>query len=115
MLNEQLSQPEVVQNREEFSKLSREHSSFEETIRLFRKFKSDIQNYQDARALLSDSSDKDMRELAQAEIAELEPELLDTEKKLQILLMPQDPNDAKNSVLEIRAGVGGGRGRIVCF
>lgn len=115
LLNEQLSQPEVVQNREEFSKLSKEHSSFEETIRLFRKFKSDIQNYQDARALLSDSSDKDMRELAQAEIADLEPELLDTEKKLQILLMPQDPNDAKNSVLEIRAGVGGEEAGLFVF
>jgi peptide chain release factor 1 len=114
MLTDQLSQAEVVNNRDEFSKLSKEHRSFEETVQVFRKFRQALKDYEGARSVLSDSSDKELRELANMELSELEPELTQLEKDLQKLLLPKDPNDAKNSILEVRAGVGGDEAGLFC-
>lgn len=105
-LTHEISQPDVVMNRELFQKLSKERASLEEVAQKYSEFKSNLSNYQSSRELLSES-DAEMREMAELEIAELEPKLVEQEQALQILLLPKDPNDEKNVILEVRAGVGG--------
>lgn len=105
-LTHEISQPDVVTNREMFLKLSKERSSLEELATLFTTFKTDLSNYQSSRELLNES-DAEMREMAMLEIAELEPKLAEQEQMLQVMLLPKDPNDEKNVILEVRAGVGG--------
>ena len=105
-LTHEISQPDVVNNREMFQKLSKERSSLEDLANSYSEFKKNLENYNSSRELLKES-DADMRGMAELEIAELEPKLIEHEKALQLELLPKDPNDDKNIILEIRAGVGG--------
>ncbi len=106
-LTERLTLPEIISNREQFSKLSRERSGLEEIVGAHAAYKRNLSHYQSARKLLETENDAEMRELADAEVRELEPELEKQSEALQLALLPRDPNDEKNVILEIRAGVGG--------
>jgi peptide chain release factor 1 len=102
----QLSDPKIVNDQENYRKVAKQHRDMEPTVEKFRDYRKLRAAVADAKAMLTES-DPDMREMAQAELAELEPRLTATEEELKILLLPKDPNDDKNIVLELRAGTGG--------
>ncbi len=106
-LTEQIGQPETLSRAELFQKTSKERSKLEPLVVAYEAYSHKLKNYNEAREVLSSEKDAELRTLAQDEIAALEPELDNELQKLQILLLPKDPNDEKNTVVEIRAGVGG--------
>jgi peptide chain release factor 1 len=106
-LTEQLTQPETINDRKKFSDLSRERSNLEEIISVYGGYAQNLKNYLEAREILINESDSELKAMATSEISTLEPQLESQSEKLQFLLLPKDPNDEKNVLLEIRAGVGG--------
>ncbi len=114
-LQQQLSKAEIVTNRDLFHKYSKEYKSLTplvETYRMFTKAKEELAGSQE---LLQSSSDPDIREMAGEETKVLQGVVSDLEQKLQILLLPKDPNDDKNVILEIRAGAGGDEASIFAY
>ncbi len=105
-LGRQLSDPTIVNDQENYRKVAKQHRDMEPTVEKFRDFRKLRDAVADAKAMLTES-DAEMREMAQAELDELEPKLAATEDELKVLLLPKDPNDDKNIVLELRAGTGG--------
>ena len=105
-LTRQMADPSVIGDSEQYRKVTKQQSDFSEIVSKYREYKHARQNYEDARLMLGDS-DPDVRNMATEEIAELEPELARIEEELKVLLLPKDPLDEKNIVLEIRAGTGG--------
>jgi peptide chain release factor 1 len=98
--------PAVIANRREFAALSRERSGLEETIVRFRERKQLGRDIDEHKELLQDA-DEELRALARAELPALEARLVELDETLRTLLLPKDPNDERNTVLEIRAGTGG--------
>ncbi len=98
--------PTVIANRREFAKLSRERSQLEEIVSCYRERQRVEQDLAEHKALLEDP-DKDLRELARAELPAVEERLAALDAQLKQLLLPRDPNDERNTVVEIRAGTGG--------
>src|SRR5258706_21226 len=99
-----LQQPEVVQDMERFRALTREHAEVSEVATLFERFLQRESALAQAREMLEDP---EMAEMARDEIAALEAEIPGLEEELQRLLLPKDPDDVRNTFLEIRAGTGG--------
>lgn len=106
-LTDQLTNPQVIANREQFQRLSRERSGLEPAALAYEAFNKKLQDYRGSRSMLETEKDAELRAMAQMEIAELEPALEKEAEELQVLLLPRDPNDDKNVILEVRAGVGG--------
>jgi peptide chain release factor 1 len=105
-LGVQLSDPNIVSNQENYRKVSKAHRDLEATVEKFRQYRKLRDGVAEAKAMLQET-DADMREMAAAELEELEPRLAATEEELKILLLPKDPNDDKNVIVELRAGTGG--------
>jgi peptide chain release factor 1 len=105
-LQGQLSLPEIITDREKYQKAGKALSDLETPVQKFRELKQVRQGLAEARAMLSES-DPDLRAMAEEEIASLEPRESAIEEELKVLLLPKDPNDEKNVILEIRAGTGG--------
>jgi peptide chain release factor 1 len=103
-LQAQMALPEVLNDHEKYQKTAKALREIEEPVEKYRELKQVQQGLKDARAMLDDP---DMRAMAEEEIAALEPRELELEEQLKVLLLPKDPNDEKNVVLEIRAGTGG--------
>jgi peptide chain release factor 1 len=103
-LDGMLADPAVLANRQQMQKLAKEHSDLREVVETFRLYRDVSRRAVEAREL---QKDPEMRELARQEEVELSDELERLEKQLKTLLMPKDPNDEKNILLEIRAGTGG--------
>lgn len=106
-VSQQMTMPEVVSDMAKFTKLSKEYKDLEKIVREYEKFLRILANIEGAKELISTEKDPEMRELAKAELDELTPEKLRLEEYLKELLIPKDPNDSKNVILEIRAGTGG--------
>ncbi len=106
-LNQQLSQPDVTSDIKAYTKLMKQHSSLGEIVEKYRDVKRMSEELAGAKEILEATDDDDMRELAELEIADLEENLEKAEENLKFLLIPKDPNDEKNVILEIRAGTGG--------
>ena len=102
----QLADPAVIGDSDQYRKAAKAHSELSEVVSKYREWKHVSSALEQARAMLSDS-DAEMREMANAEIVGMEPRLAEIEEELKVLLLPKDPNDEKNVVLEIRAGTGG--------
>ncbi|RMD83734.1 MAG: peptide chain release factor 1 [Candidatus Dadabacteria bacterium] len=102
-----LSQPEVATNPQLLQKYSKERKDLEEIVAVYRAYKKAKSELKESKELLNSSEDPEIAELAQEEIKLLKMEMEKLEERLQILLIPKDPNDEKNVVLEIRAGAGG--------
>eukprot|EP00877_Chromochloris_zofingiensis_P007621 jgi/Chrzof1/3111/Cz12g12120.t1 len=104
-----MADPEVAGNSTEFQKVAKAAADLEETVVTYRTYQETTQQLEDARRYLKDeaASDPDMMEFAREEIAELEKTLVDLETRLKLLLLPKDPLDDKDIMLEIRAGAGG--------
>jgi peptide chain release factor 1 len=105
-LTVQMTDPAVISDGDQYRKVSKERSDLEEVVSKYRQFRQADSELQEARAMLTES-DPDMRELAQLEVERLEPETVQLEEDLRILMLPKDPNDEKDCVLEIRAATGG--------
>ena len=106
-LNELLSDPDVVSDTKKLMEYSKEQRSIEKTVSVFREYKDIVQQIKDTKELLEIEDDKEMKEMMQEEIKELEPTLAPMEEELKILLLPKDPNDGKNVVVEVRGAAGG--------
>jgi peptide chain release factor 1 len=105
-LSEKMADAEVISDPSEYRKVSMQHAELREIVDKFREWKTNSEDLSGARQMLTES-DADLRAMAEEEIARLEPTLPLLEEELKILLLPRDPNDNKNVVLEIRAGAGG--------
>ena len=103
-LSMQLSNPAIVNDQENYRKVAKQHRDLEPTVEKFREYRKLRDGVAEAKAMLADA---DMREMAEMELAELEPKLTVVEDELQVLLLPKDPNDDKNVIVELRAGTGG--------
>ncbi|HWM84459.1 MAG TPA: peptide chain release factor 1, partial [Kofleriaceae bacterium] len=101
-----LGQPDVISRRAEFTKLSREHSELEELVQAWRELIKLRADREQAQAMLAEA-DAEMRALAREELSALDDQVAALEQRIKLLLLPKDPNDERNVVLEIRAGTGG--------
>jgi len=102
-----LGDPEVIARRNEFTKLSKEHADLSEVVAAWHTYRKVSGEIDEAKALLREADDDEMKALARQELAELEAQLPALDRALKLLLLPRDPNDEKNTLLEIRAGTGG--------
>jgi peptide chain release factor 1 len=106
-LNELLSDPEVVNDSKKLREYSKEQSDIQDTVMAYREYKEVKEQLTDAKAMLEDKLDADMREMVKEEISELEPRIEELEARIKLLLIPKDPNDDKNVIMEIRGAAGG--------
>lgn len=107
-LEQRISDPEVIARQDEWRKLTRQHAQLSETVETFRTYKKVLAGINEAMEVIEDKSmDDEFREMAQEELKDLKPQKEELEEKLQILLLPKDPNDDKNIIIEIRGGAGG--------
>lgn len=106
-LNELLSDPEIVNDPKKLREYSKEQSDIQATVEAYREYKELNQQYKDAKAMLEDKLDADMREMVKEEVSELEEQITALEDRLKILLIPKDPNDDKNVIMEVRGAAGG--------
>ena len=102
-----LSEPDVANDSNRFRKLMKEQSDLQPIVDAYKEYKECKQNIDDSLAILDEESDEEMRELAKEELNDSKTRLGELEQKLKILLLPKDPNDDKNVIVEIRAGAGG--------
>jgi peptide chain release factor 1 len=106
-LTQALGSPEIVTDSARYQKTAKAHAEISEVVERFREYKALKQGIAESRALIAAESDADMKAYAEEELASLEKRLTAVEEDLKVLLLPRDPNDDKNVVLEIRAGTGG--------
>ncbi len=106
IMNE-LSEPTVADNQERFRALMKEQSELTPVVNAYIEYKKCNQDIEDSLAMLDEESDDDMREMLKEELAEAKKRVEELERELKILLLPKDPNDDKNVIVEIRAGAGG--------
>jgi len=105
-LTEQLGQPETLADPQQYQKLAKAHSELAAVVEKYREWKDVTKALEETRAMLQES-DAEMRAMAQEEMARLEPKHAQIESELKLLLLPRDPLDEKNVVIEVRAGTGG--------
>ena len=107
-INSSLCDPEVVSNQEEYKKLMREAKTLTPIVEKFREYKKANSDLTEAKEMLADSSlDKEFRDMASEEAAESQKKTEELKEELKVLLLPKDPNDYKNVIVEIRGGAGG--------
>lgn len=107
-INSSLCDPEVVSNQEEYKKLMREAKTLTPIVEKFREYKKANSDLTEAKEMLADSSlDKEFRDMASEEAAEAQKKTEELKEELKVLLLPKDPNDYKNVIVEIRGGAGG--------
>lgn len=109
-----LSDPKVISDQETFQKYGKEHSSLTEMVEVYHELKKIDSDIQENKNIL-EGKDEELRELAKEELPLLQKKREELEERLKILLLPKDPNDDKNIILEIRAGVGGDEAAIFAF
>lgn len=106
-IGEMIIDPEVINDREKWQKLMKEHAELEPIVLKYREYKKVLDSLEEDKEMLKDKLDDEMRELVKEEIKELEQKEEALREELKILLIPKDPNDEKNVIVEIRAGAGG--------
>ncbi|MEX3431750.1 peptide chain release factor 1 [Staphylococcus capitis] len=106
-LNEMLSDPDVVNDSDKLRKYSKEQADLQKTVEVYRSYKSKKEELEDIEEMLKETSDKEEVDMLKKESASLKAELPEMEEELKILLIPKDPNDEKDVIVEIRAAAGG--------
>jgi peptide chain release factor 1 len=106
-VSQQIVQPEVVSDQKRFMKLSKEYKDLEKIVTQYQNYTQLLQEIENAKQIVSTEKDEDFREMAKAELDELIPRREAQEELLKEMLIPKDPNDSKNVILEIRGGTGG--------
>ena len=106
-IEDQLSDPSVIANQTKWRALSKEHAELSEIVQKFREYKEANKRCQDLKDILGDNDMKELHDLAKEELKEATDEIVWLAKEIRVLLIPKDPNDNRNVILEIRAGTGG--------
>lgn len=106
-VSQQIMMPEIVSDQKKYTKLSKEYKDLDKIVKQYQQYKKLLQDIDGAKELLATERDEDLRELAKAELDELQPQREPLEDVLKEMLIPKDPNDSKNVILEVRAGTGG--------
>src|SRR5246500_454562 len=106
-LTQALASPEVINDSAKYQKTAKAHSELTDIVEKYREYKDLTRGIAESKAVLADEKDPDMRAYAQEELTQLEERLVRVEEELKVLLLPKDPNDEKDVILEIRAGTGG--------
>ena len=106
-LTQELSSPELLSNPSAYGKAAKQHRTLGEVVQKYQAWKSLTAELADARELMDTSDDDEMREMARLELESLQTRIEEADRELKLLLIPTDPNDEKNVILEIRAGTGG--------
>ncbi len=106
-IGQQMTDPEVIADVKKFVALNKEYKELEPIVETSEKYRTALANLQEAKDVLANEKDEEMREMAREEITHLEPALVEMEEQIKLLLIPKDPQDEKNAILEIRGGTGG--------
>ena len=106
-LQDQLASPEVMSDMKKFVQLNKDYKQLEPIIKAGLEYKKTLDNLASAKDILVNEKDDELREMAREEIAELEPKVPQMEEQIKLLLIPADPDDSKNAIVEIRGGAGG--------
>jgi peptide chain release factor 1 len=106
-LSNLIGDPEIIADLPLWQQYVKSHSELAGVVNVYREYKKVTSDIEEAKALLAEDTDAEMREMAQLELEELEPKKDELEQRLKVLLLPKDPNDDKNVIVEIRAGTGG--------
>ncbi|MBE7057681.1 MAG: peptide chain release factor 1 [Ruminococcaceae bacterium] len=106
-LTQKLTDPEVLSNSDVYRRTATEHSELEELVTVYRAYKEAVKERDEAKAMLSEQLEDEFRELVKEEFRSKNEEIAEFEEKLKIMLIPKDPNDNKNVIVEIRSGTGG--------
>ncbi len=106
-LMEALSTPEVIADQSKYQKFAKAHAELTDVVNTFREYKIAVKGLEDSRMMLSEEHDSDMEEMIREEIQDLEKRKEELAQYIRVLLLPRDPNDDKNVIMEIRAGTGG--------
>ena len=106
-LQEQLADPEVMSDMKKFVQLNKDYKELEPIIKAGLEYKKMVEELASAKDILINEKDDELKEMARAEIAEIEPKLPEMEQNIKLLLIPADPDDGKNAMIEIRGGTGG--------
>lgn len=102
-----LQDPSIMSDLDKYIKLNKEYKELQPVVEAFNEYKNIISNIDDAKEILSNEKDEELREMAKSELDDLLAKVAPMEEKIKILLIPKDPEDDKNAILEIRAGTGG--------
>ncbi len=105
--SQQITDPEVIADVKRFVKLNKEYKHLEPIVDVYKAYKTLVSNIDEAREILNTEKDEEMREMAKMELDENEPKVAPMEEEIKLLLLPSDPEDDKNAILEIRGGTGG--------
>ncbi len=111
-VSQQMTMPEIVSDMTKFTRLSKEYKDLEKIVNQLKVYKNVLSNIEGAKDIIANEKDEDMRDLAKEELDELLPKRDELEAILKEMLIPKDPNDSKNVILEIRAGTGGNEASI---
>src|SRR5579863_4960166 len=111
-LTQALASPEVIGDSAKFQKTAKAHSEITSVVEKYREYKDLKRGIAESKAVLADEKDPEMRAYAQEELDKLEARVNGVEEELKVLLLPKDPNDEKDVILEIRAGTGGDEAKI---
>ena len=106
-IGQQMTDPEVIGDMKKFVQLNKEYKELKPIIEASEEYRSAVNNVREAKDILANEKDEDLREMARDEVAELEPRIEKLEEEIKLLLIPKDPQDDKNAILEIRGGTGG--------
>src|ERR1700679_393874 len=106
-LNKQLASPDIVSDSQRYQKTAKAHSEIAPMVEKYREFKELTRGIEESKALAADETDPEMLAYAHEEMGKLEERLAEVEADLKVLLLPKNPNDEKNVIVEIRAGTGG--------
>lgn len=106
-LNEKISDPEIINDQKTWQKLMKEHADLEPIVMKYKEYRDVLNAIKESKEILQEESDEELRELAKMELSEMEEQVEPLESELKILLLPKDPNDEKNVIVEIRGGAGG--------
>jgi len=102
-----ITQPDIISDMDRYVRLNKEYKDLEPVINAYKDYKNVLSNIDSTKELLSTEKDEEMREMAKLELDELIEKVVPMEEKIKILLLPQDPEDSKSAIMEIRAGTGG--------
>lgn len=112
-LQAQLSDPDVISDMKKFVQLNKEYKELAPIIEAGNEYRKMVTDYEMAKDIIANEKDEDLREMAKEEIAEIEPKLPEMEQNIRLLLIPADPQDSKNAIVEIRGGSGGDEAAIL--
>ena len=106
-VSELITDPEIINDMKRYVKLNKEYKSLEPIIEAYKEYKNILENIESSKEILAEETDEEMKEMAKMELEELNNRIAPLEEEIKLLLIPSDPEDDKNAVLEIRAGTGG--------